>query len=430
MLTDPNQEKLQAGDERAIADFIESLGPINPVADKVVFEGLNSDLPTDGFDWVLDLEQYKNWEAGRGVPVFWIQDGTGAGHTPLTLKLLDWLVRSGRENGALMVAYCFCQRNAQTQRTIADALQGLLTTIFQQNTDILTHIRGKHSSLLQKLSKVDTSEHFIFEKLLTDTLSELVTRGREICLVIDGLDTLVVDPTSYDANRILRSLISRFPSIKWIITSRQPPSHLWTCPKPSPFISELVLSTTEVTKALSLEEAITIIMNQGKGLRRIYEDSIPSGESLNHLSWFEHTTRGRQWLTRPSFPNGVGSVVWYRSSGGKTIPCDLSLSVLQKVHEWQSAACFGAYFSFSFVRPPRHQHAENPLLNPIPALWCLFAQLACEKYSTVDELAIYILTLPKEQQASLREICVVVRNDRHDQLPDAQDPRFGHRIWG
>lgn len=76
-----------------------------------MLEEINCDLSADTFDWVFALEKYKYWEAGRGVSILWVHDGTGAGHTILTLKVLDRLMLLGRGSqtpDAPAVAYCFC----------------------------------------------------------------------------------------------------------------------------------------------------------------------------------------------------------------------------------------------------------------------------------------------------------------------------------
>ncbi|KAM7208475.1 hypothetical protein V8F20_001156 [Naviculisporaceae sp. PSN 640] len=414
--------------EKANKTFLESLGPINPIVDKLVFDGINTELPSDGFDWVLEQEQYKTWRADEGLPILWIQDETGAGHTPLTLRLLDRWAQSTQRSQPLVVAYCFCQGGARMNRTITDALQGLLTSIFQQDNRVLTHIRAKLSRWFQTPSEVDRNAHFIFQKLLVDTLQELVSRGRPVYLIIDGLSNLVANSTGQDANQVLRSLISQIPGLKWLITSRSRPPRLWTSTKSNRLINELVLSGTGVAKGLGLEHAVEIITKYGNGFRSIYKKLIPQERSSEYLSWFEYTSRGRAWLVRPT-------VVWYRSTETGRGPCDLSLKILQKVHEWHGEACCGAYFSFSFVRPSRQSSDRTgcpPSLNPTPALWCLFTQLVCEIFPDQNEIGLFLSSLPRTQQSSLRDVCVLVNDLTSSQWlePDIPASRPGGNLKG
>ncbi|KAK4214484.1 hypothetical protein QBC37DRAFT_150531 [Rhypophila decipiens] len=389
-------------------EFLKSLGSINSFSDKLFFESVYTGISTYCFDWVFELQKYKDWETGRGAPVLWVQDVTGSGHTLLTLRLLNQLrLLEGQDQGTTnaappMVAFCFCQQSAGPERTIACVLQGLLSAFLQQDTNLLTRIRQKYSNLFQESAATEKKEHFMFLGPLTDTLEELSTRSCKIYLVINGIDELASGPRSHNALQILRSLLLQFPGLRWIITSRVPPPRLWTTVASGHPVSELVLSSIGVATALGLNTTVESISEFGTAFGRIYmELSGTASGNTDCFSSFEHTIKGRNWLTDNDLPTS-SRVVWYSTGGETVLPSDLGLQVLQETHRWKKKACLKAYFSFTFIQSL--QLKRNSALNPIPALWCLFTQLACQAYPSQDALASFLVSLETPLQRWLRDI--------------------------
>ncbi|KAM7217724.1 hypothetical protein V8F06_006858 [Rhypophila decipiens] len=395
-------------------EFLKSLGSINPFADKLFFESVYTGISAYCFDWVFELEKYKDWETGRGAPVLWVQDVTGSGHTLLTLRLLNQLrlleaQDQGTTNAAPpMVAFCFCQQSAGPERTIACVLQGLLLAFLQQDTNLLTRIRQKYSNLFQESAATEKKEHLMFLGPLTDTLDELSTRSCKIYLVINEIDELASGPRSHNALRIIRSLLLQFPGLRWIITSRVPPPRLWTTVASGHPVSELVLSGTDVATALGLDTTVESISEFGAAFGRIYRElSGTASGNTDRFSSFEHTIKGRNWLT-DNYLHTSSRVVWYSTGRGTVLPSDLGLQVLQETHRWKKKACFKAYFSFTFIQSLLLE--GNPALNPMPALWCLFTQLACQAYQSQDDLASFLASLETPLHTWLRDILSLVNN--------------------
>ena len=265
-------------------------------------------------------------------------------------------------------------------------------------------MRAKYGGLFYpgKVSDIET-----LLSLLKDALKATMSRTPTIYLVIDGLNIQSQSAPLY----LLLSLIPQLPSLRWIISSRH--SNLLASSHRH-ITSELVLSVAATANAFGLGKVIACIRQHAIDLDLVYKTlrHIPRAAS-DDFSWFEHTFRGRDWLAGSTFIDS--NSIWYRPDEKKTSPFDFGLQVMDKIQERGGVGGYGAYFSFSFIengQSPSGQHRKYPAFNPFPALWCLFTQLACQKYESEDDLVTFVLSLSQPMRLLLQDISAPI-HDMH-----------------
>jgi len=263
-------------DQITDAKFLERLRVLNPARQKAKLERFYSDLPTNNFDWVFELQKYADWETGKGAQVLWVEDGTGAGYTILTLKVLHRLISPSHgsqleTSGPHSVAYSFCgdgcryrwedseeDRGKGDEQILASwILQDLLYSLLSQDPKLLSAMRTKNAGVVNQLG---TRSYSLTQKLLRDALEEQTSKSHMVYLVIDCRHPEI--QKAHEALGLIVSQFSQFPGIRWMISSDSTPSRLWT----STATSKLVLSCVDIVEAFGLGEVNTLIRHFGEVL--------------------------------------------------------------------------------------------------------------------------------------------------------------------
>ena len=186
----------------------------DPSKDKERIEDFKGGLLKDSYRWILENEDFQNWQKDQHSRLLWINGEPGQGKTMLLCGLIDELKRSTtrRDNN---LSYFFCRSTEPNINNATSVLRGLLWLLVPQQPSLISHIRREYDRAKKTIfqeSNTFTTLSDIFRNILQDPLLNSTH------LIIDALDECITD-----LPKLLKFIVdmsSLSLRVKWIVSSR------------------------------------------------------------------------------------------------------------------------------------------------------------------------------------------------------------------
>lgn len=214
---------------------LRDLRTTNPQDDKGRIERTNGGLLIDSYRWVLDNEQFRQWQDNQSSRLLWIKGDPGKGKTMLLCGIINELTLSIGDNGN--ISFFFCQATDVRINTTTAVLRGLIYSLVVKQASLLSHVRSRYDQAGKTLFE-DINVWNALSNIMNNILKDPTLQNTY--LVIDALDECTTDlPLLLD---LVIQQSSTHSHVKWIVSSRNWPSieeHLNTGTQTAPISLEL-----------------------------------------------------------------------------------------------------------------------------------------------------------------------------------------------
>ncbi|KAJ5098527.1 hypothetical protein N7532_005528 [Penicillium argentinense] len=188
----------------------------SPEDDKGRIERTNGGLLQDSYRWILDNEQFKQWQAKQSSRLLWIKGDPGKGKTMLLCGIINELTQSIGSNSN--ICFFFCQATDVRINNATAVLRGLIYSLVVKQASLLSHVRSRYDQAGKTLFE-DINAWNALSKIFNDILKDATLQNTY--LVIDALDECTTDlPLLLD---LVVQESSTHPRVKWIVSSRNWP---------------------------------------------------------------------------------------------------------------------------------------------------------------------------------------------------------------
>lgn len=214
---------------------LRDLRTTHPPDDKGRIQNTNGGLLRDSYSWILDNEEFKQWQNSRESPLLWIRGDPGKGKTMLLCGIIDELARLNGESSN--ISFFLCQAADIRINNATAVLRGLIYLLVVNQPCLLAHVRSRYDQAGKALFE-DVNAWSALLAIFKDILKDPVLK--DVYLIIDALDECITG---------LRSLLDFIvqdspvhPQIKWIVSSRNWPEiteRLYIAPQVAPISLEL-----------------------------------------------------------------------------------------------------------------------------------------------------------------------------------------------
>jgi hypothetical protein len=194
-------------------ECLRDLRTTNPYDDKSRIQATNGGLLKDSYRWILDNEEFKQWQNGQGN-LLWIRGDPGKGKTMLMCGIIDEL--TGTQPDGTNVSFFFCQATDPRINTATAVLRGLIYSLVLGRPSLVSYVQARYEQAGKQLFE-DVNAWDALMKIFTDIVGELTYT----CLLIDALDECTTGLSS-----LLGFIIQQIPvsqQVKWVISSRNWP---------------------------------------------------------------------------------------------------------------------------------------------------------------------------------------------------------------
>jgi hypothetical protein len=192
---------------------LRDLRTTNPYDDKERIKDTNGGLLKDSYCWILDNEEFKQWQDNQSNHLLWIRGDPGKGKTMLLCGIIEELTRLNGDTAN--ISFFFCQATDARINSATSVLRGLIYLLVEKNPSLLSHVRGRYDQAGKALFE-DINAWNALSTIFTDILKDPSLKSAY--LMIDALDECT------SGLHFLLDLIvqesSAQPQIKWIISSR------------------------------------------------------------------------------------------------------------------------------------------------------------------------------------------------------------------
>ncbi|KAJ5538249.1 hypothetical protein N7494_007728 [Penicillium frequentans] len=196
---------------------LRDLRTTSPRDDKDRIEKTNGGLLKDSYCWILDNEQFKEWQDSQSSRLLWIRGDPGKGKTMLLCGVIDELTQSTGDNAN--ISFFFCQATDVRINNATAVLRGLIYSLVEKQPSLLSHVRTRYDPAGKTLFE-DINAWNALSNIFTDILRD--PNLQNTYLVIDALDECTIDlPFLLD---LVIQEISTHSHVKWIVSSRNWPS--------------------------------------------------------------------------------------------------------------------------------------------------------------------------------------------------------------
>ncbi|KAJ6118802.1 NACHT nucleoside triphosphatase [Penicillium samsonianum] len=195
---------------------IRDLRTTDPRHDKDRIEEIGGRLLKDSYSWILDNEEFNQWQDSQGGPLLWIRGDPGKGKTMLLCGIIEELKRSIGDTAN--ISFFFCQATDARINNATAVLRGLIYSLIMKQPSLLTHVRSRYDQAGKALFE-DINAWNALSRIFTDILKDLNLRNTY--LVIDALDECTTG-LSLLLDMIVRESPT-YPKVKWIVSSRNWP---------------------------------------------------------------------------------------------------------------------------------------------------------------------------------------------------------------
>lgn len=244
---------------------LRDLRTTNPYDDKNRIENTNGGLLKDSYRWILDNEEFKQWQNNQNNRLLWIRGDPGKGKTMLLCGIIDELTRL--HGNTTNVSFFFCQATDVRINSATSILRGLIYLLVQNNPSLLFYVRARYDQAGKALFE-DINAWSALSTIFTDILKD--SSLSSAFLIIDALD---------ECTNGLRSLIdlivqesSIHPQIRWIVSSRNWPEIIERLGVAS-YLAPISLELNDVSVSESVNKFIEHKVNSLAQVKK-YQDEI------------------------------------------------------------------------------------------------------------------------------------------------------------
>jgi hypothetical protein len=262
---------------------LRDLRTTDPNHDKKRITESNGGLLKDSYCWILDNEEFKQWQHNQSNRLLWIRGDPGKGKTMLLCGIIDELTRI--HGSAANVSFFFCQATDIRINNATSVLRGLIYLLVEKSPSLLSYVQTRYNQAGKALFE-DTNAWSALSTIFTDILKD--PSLNRAYLIIDALD---------ECTKGLRSLLdfivqnsSAHPQIKWIISSRNWPK----------IIERLDIATQVAPISLELND-----ISISEAVNKFIEHKI---YSLAKVKRYKESTRDR--IRRYLLLNSQGTFLW------------------------------------------------------------------------------------------------------------------------
>ena len=167
--------------------------------------------------WILETQQYQEWENSRVSCGLWLHGALGTGKTILTSTVITQIdiLYGGTSQGAMAYFYCSGTANAKTKASeiLGNILRQLIAT--DAGLDVFKMWQERHRP--RDLTIVAMGE------LLLDIIE--LNDQSQTTIIIDALDEADSD-SFFDVVEILEQLINDSPGLVKVFISSRPEDHI------------------------------------------------------------------------------------------------------------------------------------------------------------------------------------------------------------
>ncbi|OQD72539.1 hypothetical protein PENANT_c239G10628, partial [Penicillium antarcticum] len=216
---------------------LRDLRTTNPHHDKDRIQNTNGGLLKDSYRWILDNEEFQQWQNNQSNCLLWIRGDPGKGKTMLLCGIIDELTRLFGDSAN--ISFFFCQATDARINNATAVLRGLIYSLVKKHPSLLSHVKSQYDHAGKALFE-DINAWNALSRIFTDILKDATLLSTY--LIIDALDecTTGLSPLL----DLIAQVSSAYPQRKWIVSSRN-----W------PDIEERLDSTNTAPISLELNEA-------------------------------------------------------------------------------------------------------------------------------------------------------------------------------
>ncbi|KAJ9482532.1 hypothetical protein VN97_g10895 [Penicillium thymicola] len=262
---------------------LRDLRTTNPSDDKNRVKNTNGGLLEDSYRWILDNEEFRQWQDNPSNRLLWIRGDPGKGKTMLLCGIIEQLTRLPGVKAN--IPFFFCQATDMRINNATSVLRGLIYLLVEKNPSLLSHVRARYDHAGRTLFE-DVNAWDALLTIFTDILKDRSLKSAY--LIIDALDECI------DGLRRLLDLIiqasAAHSQIKWIIFSRN-----W------PEIEERIPVALHITPiSLELNE-----ISVSEAVNKFIQHKV------NYLASIKkYTDRTRDTILRHLLSNAQGTFLW------------------------------------------------------------------------------------------------------------------------
>ncbi|RAL14679.1 uncharacterized protein BO97DRAFT_275191 [Aspergillus homomorphus CBS 101889] len=198
----------QSAEDHCIRDLLTT----DPQDDRKRIIQEKGGLLQDSFRWVLECEEFQQWQTNADSHLLWIKGDPGKGKTMLICGILDRLP----DREGVNVAFFFCQAADPRLNTATAVLRGLVFMLVNRQPSLRPHLQRRYEQAGKQLfegTNAWTALSGIFSAMLSDPSLH------ETFIAIDALDECTVDLPLL-LGLIVDQQCSPRREVKWLLSSR------------------------------------------------------------------------------------------------------------------------------------------------------------------------------------------------------------------
>ncbi|KAJ5531394.1 hypothetical protein N7527_004787 [Penicillium freii] len=162
---------------------LRDLRTTNPYDDKERIKNTNGGLLKDSYCWILDNEEFKQWQYNQNNRLLWIRGDPGKGKTMLLCGIIDELTQLNEDTAN--ISFFFCQATDVRINSATSVLRGLIYLLAEKNPSLLSHVRARYDQSGKALFE-DVNAWNALSTIFMDILKDLSLKSAYF--IIDALD--------------------------------------------------------------------------------------------------------------------------------------------------------------------------------------------------------------------------------------------------
>ena len=217
--------KFEKEDNQCLTD----LRLTDPRDDKTKIQDRKDQLLKDSYIWILDHQDFINWQDDNETRLLWIKGDPGKGKTMLLIGIVEELSQQLKSMpGSGLLSYFFCQGTDSKSNNATAVLRGLIYLLLDQQPSLISHIREKYDKAGRQLFD-DPNAFYALSKVFTDMLHD--PRLARVYLIVDALDECIdvsidesINETKPGLSQLLDLIVQNASTsstqVKWLVSSR------------------------------------------------------------------------------------------------------------------------------------------------------------------------------------------------------------------
>ncbi|KAJ5636997.1 hypothetical protein N7490_006876 [Penicillium lividum] len=197
-------------------ECLRDLRTTDPLDDKERIKNTKGGLLKDSYRWILDNNEFKQWQDSERNRLLWIRGDPGKGKTMLLCGVIEELTSLYGDNAS--ISFFFCQATDMRINSATSVLRGLIYLLVKKHPILLPYVRARYDhagkALFEDVNAWNALST-IFKDMLKDPTLQMTY------LVIDALDECTNGLDSL-LNLIVQESSANL-QIKWVVSSRNWP---------------------------------------------------------------------------------------------------------------------------------------------------------------------------------------------------------------